>query len=37
MIAEPDTASAGEIRQIAEQLLTLDRGSIVKPLTLVTS
>ena len=37
MIAAPDTASAGELRRIAEQLLSLERGSIVKPLTLVTS
>jgi ATP-binding protein involved in chromosome partitioning len=37
LLSAPDTASAVELRQIAEQILTLERGSIVKPLTLVTS
>jgi ATP-binding protein involved in chromosome partitioning len=35
MLTAPDSESAGEIRQIAEQVLALDRGTIVKPLTLV--
>jgi ATP-binding protein involved in chromosome partitioning len=35
MLTAPDSESAGEIRQIAEQILALDRGTIVKPLTLV--
>jgi ATP-binding protein involved in chromosome partitioning len=35
--AAPDSESAGELRRIAEGILALDRGSIVKPLTLVSS
>src|SRR6266511_3544794 len=35
MTTAPDSESAGEIRKIAEQILALDRGTIVKPLTLV--
>jgi nitrogenase subunit NifH len=31
----PDSESAGAIRRIANQILALDRGTIVKPLTLV--
>ena len=36
MSAAPDSQSAHELRQISDQLLTLDRGTIVKPLTLVS-
>jgi len=36
MSTAPDSESAGEIRRIAEQILALDRGTIVKPLTLVS-
>jgi ATP-binding protein involved in chromosome partitioning len=36
MLGAPDSQSAGELRQIAEKILELDRGSIVKPLTLVS-
>jgi nitrogenase subunit NifH len=35
MATAPDSESAGEIRKIADQLLALDRGTIVKPLTLI--
>jgi ATP-binding protein involved in chromosome partitioning len=35
MATAPDSESAGEIRRISDQLLALDRGTIVKPLTLV--
>jgi ATP-binding protein involved in chromosome partitioning len=34
--AAPDSESAGELRRIAEAVLALERGSIVKPLTLVS-
>jgi hypothetical protein len=36
MTTAPASESAGEIRVIADQVLALDRGSIVKPLTLVS-
>jgi ATP-binding protein involved in chromosome partitioning len=36
MLAVPDAESAQELRRIAEAVLALDRGSIVKPLTLVS-
>jgi ATP-binding protein involved in chromosome partitioning len=36
MVAAPDSDSAGEIRRIADRILELDRGGIVKPLTLVS-
>jgi ATP-binding protein involved in chromosome partitioning len=36
MATAPDSQSAGELRHIAEQLLAFDRGTIVKPLTLVS-
>jgi nitrogenase subunit NifH len=36
MATAPDSESAGEIRKIAEQIVALDRGTIVKPLTLVS-
>jgi ATP-binding protein involved in chromosome partitioning len=35
MVTAPDSQSARELRQISDQLLGLDRGTIVKPLTLV--
>ncbi len=35
MATAPDSQSARELRQISDQLLGLDRGTIVKPLTLV--
>jgi ATP-binding protein involved in chromosome partitioning len=37
MSSAPESRSAGELRQIADRILELDRGSIVKPLTLVSS
>ena len=37
MLRAPESESAAEIRAIADQLLALDRGRIVKPLTLVSS
>jgi ATP-binding protein involved in chromosome partitioning len=37
MVTAPESQSAVELRHIAEQLLALDRGTIVKPLTLVSS
>jgi ATP-binding protein involved in chromosome partitioning len=37
MSTDPEAESAGELRRIAEAVLELDRGSIVKPLTLVSS
>jgi ATP-binding protein involved in chromosome partitioning len=36
METAPESEAAGELRHIAEQLLALDRGTIVKPLTLVS-
>jgi ATP-binding protein involved in chromosome partitioning len=36
MATAPDSESAVEIRRIAEQMLALDRGTIVKPLTVVS-
>jgi len=36
MATAPDSQSATELRQISDQLLALDRGTIVKPLTLVS-
>jgi ATP-binding protein involved in chromosome partitioning len=36
MATAPESQSAGELRHIAEQLLAFDRGTIVKPLTLVS-
>jgi ATP-binding protein involved in chromosome partitioning len=36
MVAAPDSDSAAELRGIAESLLAADRGSIVKPLTMVS-
>jgi ATP-binding protein involved in chromosome partitioning len=36
MLTVPESESAGELRTIAEQILAFDRGSIVKPLTLVS-
>jgi hypothetical protein len=35
MVTAPDSQSARELRQISDQLLVPDRGTIVKPLTLV--
>jgi ATP-binding protein involved in chromosome partitioning len=35
MATAPDSQSARELRHISDQLLGLDRGTIVKPLTLV--
>jgi ATP-binding protein involved in chromosome partitioning len=32
----PESESAGELRRIAEQVVALERGGIVKPLTLVS-
>jgi ATP-binding protein involved in chromosome partitioning len=37
MSSAPESQSAGELRHIADRILELDRGSIVKPLTLVSS
>ncbi len=37
LLGETDSAAAQELGQIAESVLALDRGSIVKPLTLVPS
>jgi ATP-binding protein involved in chromosome partitioning len=37
MSSAPESQSAGELRQIADRILELDRGSIVKPLTLVAT
>jgi len=37
MVSWPESESARELGQIAEQIVALDRGSIVKPLTLVSS
>jgi ATP-binding protein involved in chromosome partitioning len=37
MASAPESETAAELRHIAEQLLALDRGTIVKPLTLVSS
>jgi ATP-binding protein involved in chromosome partitioning len=37
LVAANDSESAGELRRIAEAVVALDRGSIVKPLTLVSS
>jgi hypothetical protein len=36
MATAPDSQSALELREISDQLLALDRGTIVKPLTLVS-
>ena len=36
MATAPDSQSARELRHISDQLLALDRGTIVKPLTLVS-
>ena len=36
MAAAPDSDSAAELGRIAESLLAADRGSIVKPLTMVS-
>jgi ATP-binding protein involved in chromosome partitioning len=36
MVAAPESESAGELRRIAETVLSLERGSIVKPLSLVS-
>jgi ATP-binding protein involved in chromosome partitioning len=36
MAAAPDSDSAAELRRIAESVLAADRGSIVKPLTMVS-
>ena len=36
MATAPDSKSARELRHISNQLLALDRGTIVKPLTLVS-
>src|SRR3989454_9663737 len=36
MAAAPESDSAGELRAIAKAVLALDRGSIVKPLTMVS-
>ena len=35
-MSAPDSDSAGEIARIADRILALDRGTIVKPLTLVS-
>jgi hypothetical protein len=35
MVTAPGSRSARELRQISDQLLANDRGTIVKPLTLV--
>jgi ATP-binding protein involved in chromosome partitioning len=37
MASAPDSESAEELRQIAHRIVELERGSIVKPLTLVSS
>ena len=37
LIRAPDSESADELRHIAERVLALDRGTIVKPLTLVST
>jgi ATP-binding protein involved in chromosome partitioning len=37
MSSSPDSESAAELRQIAERVVALERGSIVKPLTVVSS
>jgi ATP-binding protein involved in chromosome partitioning len=36
LTAEPDSESAEELRRIADSVMTLERGGIVKPLTLVS-
>jgi hypothetical protein len=36
MAAAPESESARELRRIASAVLALERGSIVKPLTLVS-
>src|SRR5512132_1377284 len=36
MVTAPDSQSAGELRQISAQLLALDRGTILKPLTVLS-
>ena len=36
LVTAPDSQSAHELRQISDRLLALDRGTIVKPLTLVS-
>jgi ATP-binding protein involved in chromosome partitioning len=36
MAAAPDSETAAELRRIAETVLAVDRGSIVKPLTMVS-
>jgi ATP-binding protein involved in chromosome partitioning len=36
MAAAPESTSAHELRQIADKILSFDRGTIVKPLTLVS-
>jgi ATP-binding protein involved in chromosome partitioning len=37
MVAAPDSESGRELRRIAEAVIALERGSIVKPLTVVSS
>src|SRR5256885_333950 len=37
MLTEPDSASGRELLRIAEAILALERGSIVKPLTVVSA
>jgi ATP-binding protein involved in chromosome partitioning len=37
LVSAPNSESAVELRRIADQLVELERGSIVKPLTLVSS
>jgi hypothetical protein len=36
MAAAPESTSALELRQIADKILSFDRGTIVKPLTLIS-
>ena len=36
MVAAPESTSAQELRQIADKISSFDRGTIVKPLTLIS-
>jgi ATP-binding protein involved in chromosome partitioning len=36
LVSAPNSESAGEIRAVADRILALDRGTILKPLTLVS-
>ena len=37
MVTAPESATALELRRIADAVLALDRGTIVKPLTLISN